>query len=295
PGGRRHDGASRARARGSGVYLGRGRACDRGLLRRARRRAPIRGSRVMRIVHCIHGLDLGGAQQVVKHIVRETAARFTHVVCAPSGGGFGETPRGGGAAGGSIPRPVPKFDPVWVWQLARAMRDEKPDLVHTHLFGDSLHGYLASRLAGGIPTVMTLHSMERLHNSLQRAGYRWLLRRAQRAVACSEAVRRSFLDELSGNAAAIETILNGVEAETCAVDRSAARAALGYPENGLVVGAIGRLVEEKNFADLIRAMAILGDDRRGARLVLLGEGPLRGSLRACAAQEGLSHVVDLPG
>jgi glycosyltransferase involved in cell wall biosynthesis len=175
------------------------------------------------------------------------------------------------------------------------MRDEKPDLVHTHLFGDSLHGYLASRLAGGIPTVMTLHSMERLHSGLQRAGYRWLLRRAQRAVACSEAVRRSFLDELSGNAVAIETILNGVEAETCAVDRSAARAALGYPEDGLVVGAIGRLAEEKNFADLIRAMAILGEDRRGARLVLLGEGPLRESLRACAAEEGLVHVVDFPG
>ena len=249
----------------------------------------------MRIAHCIHGLDLGGAQQVVKHIVRETAARFTHVVYAPSGGVFEETLREAGATVRIIPRHVPKFDPVWVWQLARVMRDEKPDLVHTHLFGDSLHGYLASRLAGGVPTVMTLHNVARFHSGLQRAGYGWLLRRVQRAVACSEAVRRSFLDELSGNGVTIDTILNGVEAKTCAVDRAAARAALGYPEDGLIVGGIGRLVEQKGFADLIRAMAILGDDRRGARLVLLGEGPLRGSLRAYAAEEGLTHVVDFPG
>src|SRR5262245_42007114 len=204
----------------------------------------------MRIAHCIHGLGLGGAQQVVKHIVRGTAARFAHLVYAPEGGVFEETLREAGATVRIIPRHVPKFDPVWMWQLARTMRDDRPDLVHTHLFGDSLHGYLASHLAGGIPTVMTLHNVERFHSGLQRAGYGWLLRRVQRAVACSEAVRRSFLDELDGTAVTIETILNGVEAKTCAVDRAAARAALGYPGAGLIAGGLGTLVVQKGLADL---------------------------------------------
>ena len=44
-----------------------------------------------RIAHCIHGLDLGGAQQVVKHVVRGSArAGFSSVVYSPVGGVFAD-------------------------------------------------------------------------------------------------------------------------------------------------------------------------------------------------------------
>ena len=61
----------------------------------------------------------------------------------------------------------------------------------------------------------------------------------------------------------------------------------------VVLGA-GRLTEQKDFPTLLRAFAKLRE-RRPARLVILGEGELRGSLARQVAELGLSEAVDLPG
>ncbi|MCL5110763.1 MAG: glycosyltransferase family 4 protein [Chloroflexi bacterium] len=59
------------------------------------------------------------------------------------------------------------------------------------------------------------------------------------------------------------------------------------------VGYLGRLVEQKGLADLVRAVAALGGE---TRLVLVGAGPLEAELRALAAQVGLGErlVVRAP-
>jgi glycosyltransferase involved in cell wall biosynthesis len=61
-----------------------------------------------------------------------------------------------------------------------------------------------------------------------------------------------------------------------------------------VLVAAGRLASWKGFADLIRAMAVLSRRRR-ARLLILGDGPLRSELEALIVQLNLSDVVSLLG
>jgi glycosyltransferase involved in cell wall biosynthesis len=61
-----------------------------------------------------------------------------------------------------------------------------------------------------------------------------------------------------------------------------------------VVVAAGTLTPRKGFADLIRAMGDLSRRRR-ARLVILGEGPLRTELQTLIVELGLSDVVRLEG
>ena len=56
------------------------------------------------------------------------------------------------------------------------------------------------------------------------------------------------------------------------------RTALGLPENGAIVLMVSALIESKNVADGIAAMAQVP----GATLVVAGDGPLRDSLRALA-------------
>jgi glycosyltransferase involved in cell wall biosynthesis len=246
-----------------------------------------------RIAHCIHGLDLGGAQQVVRHVVQGSArAGFAHLVYSPVGGVFAGEVAAAGAAVHVLPRRLPKLDPGWVLTLARRMREDGVELVHTHLFGDSLHGYLAARRAGGLPVVMTLHNVAGFHSRLQRLGYRWLLPRVARAVACTEAVRRSFVAELGGRPAALETIANGIAAAPAGGgEREAAAGPGGEP----LIAGIGRLVEQKGFVHLIDALARLRRDGLAARLLLLGEGPLRADLEARAAAAGVADRVSLPG
>ena len=61
-----------------------------------------------------------------------------------------------------------------------------------------------------------------------------------------------------------------------------------------VVLSVGRLSRQKDFGTLLRAFARVRD-RRPARLVILGEGPERGSLESLISELGLLEVATLPG
>jgi glycosyltransferase involved in cell wall biosynthesis len=90
----------------------------------------------------------------------------------------------------------------------------------------------------------------------------------------------------------------------------------GYPEDRLVTISTGvdidliqprglartptvvhvaRLVEVKGTSDLIRAFALVQKQIPGARLVIIGDGPLRAALSALAADLGIAPQVDFLG
>jgi glycosyltransferase involved in cell wall biosynthesis len=64
------------------------------------------------------------------------------------------------------------------------------------------------------------------------------------------------------------------------------------PRTGPVVLAAGRLIAQKGFPTLVRALALLPGD---IRLVILGEGPDRPALERLVADLGLAHRVDIHG
>ncbi len=61
-----------------------------------------------------------------------------------------------------------------------------------------------------------------------------------------------------------------------------------------VILGVGRLTAQKDFASLIRAFAAVRKNRP-CRLVILGEGELRGALKALANELGVSDNVLMPG
>jgi glycosyltransferase involved in cell wall biosynthesis len=61
-----------------------------------------------------------------------------------------------------------------------------------------------------------------------------------------------------------------------------------------VLLAAGRLVEQKGYGDLLRAVSVLVRSRP-ARLLILGEGPLRGSLEGRVHELGLEGAVGFLG
>ncbi len=62
-----------------------------------------------------------------------------------------------------------------------------------------------------------------------------------------------------------------------------------------MVLAIGRLVEKKGFAHLIRAAALLRESALVERVVIAGEGPLGPELFALCDELGVSDFVELSG
>jgi len=93
-------------------------------------------------------------------------------------------------------------------------------------------------------------------------------------------------------------IPNGIDTSTFAaaeVDRPAVRTAIGIASDAPVIGTVGRLAEVKQQGVLIRAFAQILPAFPTARLVLVGDGPLRAELEGLAASLGLGGVVLFAG
>lgn len=255
----------------------------------------------LRVAHCIHGLGLGGAQKVIAALVRgRQDPRLEVFVYSCHGGVHHEEIATAGATVHLLPRYLPKIDPLWAVRLGRRMRRDRIDLVHTHLFGDSLHGVLAARLAGRLPVVMTLHIGPEGLSGLQPQGYRWLMRRATRVVGCSRAVGHAYAEAGLADGVEIAAIPNGIELDERptpdARQQRELRQRLGVDPEAVLFASIGRLEPQKAHRDLIDAFARLPPEAaERSRLVVLGSGPLDAELRRQAEGAGLSDRVIFAG
>jgi len=133
--------------------------------------------------------------------------------------------------------------------------------------------------------------MMRVVYGLMRLTYPW----ADAIVAVSEGVAQSLIAELGLAPAKVRVIFN--PAITPRV-LEGAKEALDHPwfrpnEPPVVLG-VGRLDAQKGFDTLLRSFA---EARRlePCRLLLLGEGPLRGELQSLAHELGIFEDFEMPG
>jgi glycosyltransferase EpsD len=111
-------------------------------------------------------------------------------------------------------------------------------------------------------------------------------------VACSNAVRSSLprpLRWLSRSKLAV--VPNGVDLDR--VDHALEGTDGDRVHDDFTVVSVGRLIDIKNLAALIDAFALVGS--AGGRLVIVGEGPLRGQLENRVADRGLRGKVNFTG
>jgi glycosyltransferase involved in cell wall biosynthesis len=185
--------------------------------------------------------------------------------------------------------------------MARAVRVEvrraRPDLLHVHWW---LPGAVIARLARvDVPWVVTVHGtdvalLEGRPHLVALA--RWALAGADRVEAVSTDLAER-LERVTGRVA------DAVNPMPLRADRlrplgpaqwargSSVSEPRGTSSTGLRVLAIGRMVPEKGFADLVSAVALL--HRRGVKLTIIGEGPERERLASQA--RALDVSLELPG
>ena len=127
----------------------------------------------------------------------------------------------------------------------------------------------------------------------------WLARRfypwADEIVAVSEGVARD-LQRSTGIAPGRISVLQNPVVTPDITSRAAEPAGHDWlAHNGPpVILGVGRLAPQKDFDTLIRAFARLRE-QTAARLIILGEGPLRGELESLAARLGIADDVAMPG
>ena len=189
-------------------------------------------------------------------------------------------------------------------KLVRYMQDEKPAAMLTAMEHSSVVAIWARAIAR-VPTRIIATEHTNLSEVVKHApsrkvrlvpfACRRFLHRADAIVAVSRGVADDLVEHAPKCRPRIKVIYNPIITSSIL---SQAKEALDHPwfEPGqapVILGA-GRLVEQKDFATLIRAFALVRK-RRPARLLILGEGEKRPSLEMLAAELGISQDVSLPG
>jgi glycosyltransferase involved in cell wall biosynthesis len=80
-----------------------------------------------------------------------------------------------------------------------------------------------------------------------------------------------------------------------AEDVAALRARVGAGRDTVLVGSVGRLIEQKDYPTQLRAFALAARSSPRLRMVLAGDGPLRPALEAQCAELGIADRVVLLG
>ncbi|MFI8436153.1 glycosyltransferase [Streptomyces sp. NPDC079020] len=242
----------------------------------------------MRVLHIITGLGVGGAEQQLRLLLRHLPVHCD-VVTLTNPGAVAAGLRADGVRVAHLGMGGNR-DVTAVGRLTRFIRAGGYDLVHTHLYRACVYGRIAARLARTRAAVATEHSLGRaeIEGRPLTRGTRALYLGTERLGSATVAVSATVAGRLRDwgvPAARIHLVPNGIDADRFRFDareRRTTRALLGVPADAFVVGGVGRLVPGKRFDVLVRAVAALP----GARLLLAGEGPEAGSLRALAGRLG---------
>lgn len=182
--------------------------------------------------------------------------------------------------------------------LARYLREEQPDTLHAVMWPVTIIAIMAHRVArSGAKLVVSdqVALSRQVSGGFQRRLLEWSTRLlyplADVRVVCSK-MAADDLAQLSGIARdRIEVIYNPISPPVRIASNAKAEAL--WKGEGPRVITVGNLKEQKNHALLLSAFARLGD--RTARLMILGEGPLRPSLEELAAELGIAERVLFAG
>jgi glycosyltransferase involved in cell wall biosynthesis len=188
--------------------------------------------------------------------------------------------------------------------LAAWLRRNRPDVLISHLTHVNVAATMAVKLSrAGVRLIAVEHNQMRRNYQLLTArsvklAYRLarvLYPRADCVVSVSDGVAASVREFTGLDGANFETIANPVVTPRL---HALAAEAPNHPwlrdKPAPVLLGCGRLVEQKDFATLLRAFRLVRD-RRPARLLILGEGEKRPELEALVAELGLTGDVALPG
>lgn len=177
------------------------------------------------------------------------------------------------------------------WGVARYFRRIRPLAVHAHHFGVLLTVLPAALATGCGNVVYTEHSSYLLSRRPRSRRAMPIVARFVRKVTCVSSTLVDFFQrELRVPAHKLVAVYNGVDTERYSPGVRRVRGS-----GKLSIGAVGRLVEEKDYDNLLRALALLRDRDVAFEARIIGDGPLYGQLRALSQSLGLDGHVTFCG
>jgi glycosyltransferase involved in cell wall biosynthesis len=276
----------------------------------------------MRVTHIITRLVVGGAQENTLATIRGLRASHGVEVNLISGPTIGPEGSLENTAHEIFPatrhsslatpftivpelvRPVhPLKDFIALRKLEKLLREQKPDLVHTHSGKAGILGRLAAKRAGVPVIIHHIHGPS--FGNFQGALANFIFTAAETHAAkvtdhffCSaEAMTKLYLAAGIGRPEMFTRIFSGFELQPFlnVTNDLTLRQQLGLEENHFVIGKVSRIFKLKGHADLLKAFAKILPQVPHARLLLVGDGSLRGEIEKQARELNVRDKIVFTG
>lgn len=252
----------------------------------------------MRILLCITGLGMGGAERQVADLADEFASCGHEVLIVA-------------LTGTVLVRPLSKDIRIELidmrktvagfasaYMLVRKVISEfLPDVVHSHM----VHANLLSRLLRltiCIPRLIcTAHSTNE-GGKLRMWAYRLTDSLADLSTNVSAEAVAAFVAQGAVAPGRMIAVANGIDTERFVVDRLAGetvRSQMGVASDVKIILAVGRLTEAKDYPNLLNAYRTLDNSVVKTQLWIVGEGELRPELQNLVGMLGLDDRVQFLG
>ncbi len=259
--------------------------------------------RPMRVLHLI---DVETENYFLNNLLKYSDPREVEYLAVTLGrtGGFTQGLAALGAKAYALNMSAHPYHPQTMARLWRIVREERIEIVHTHLFAPTLLGVTLARLSGR-KVVVTRHHSDALHqltNPLKRRLYlsleHYINRQAHHLIAPSRRVREILVEREGVAPEKVSLIPYGQTAErfdaVTPAQIARVRAELGM-DGRLALVCTARLYHRKGHVYLFEALAPLIAAGWQATLYLVGAGTERERLAQLAQQQGLAECVRFLG
>ncbi len=237
----------------------------------------------MNILHVIIGLNIGGAETMLKRLVSthlgNTGYRHT-VISLTDVGILGQELQADGVEVHALHMRSILSLPRVLWDLVRLIKNHRPDIVQTWMYHADLLGGVAARIAGNRQVIWGVRTTYiQPQGSRLTLVIRWLCARLSRyvprAIVCAaEASKRSHI-EIGYDPSKMQVIPNGYDfswLQASPDERDQIRDACGIDQDMVCVGSLGRFHADKDQQSFVTAAGLLAARYPQLRVLLVGRG-----------------------
>jgi len=267
----------------------------------------------MRVTHIITRLVIGGAQENTVSTVlglRTKPGLDVRLISGPTTGPEGSMESQVKQFPGlltivpSLIRPVhPLKDLIALQHLTRILKQQKPDIVHTHSGKAGILGRIAAARARVPVIIHHIHGPSfgpfqgDVANKIFTAAERYAARSTTHFFCSADAMTKLYLAAGIARPKDYTRIFSGfrVEPFANATHDSQLRARLRIPHDAFVIGKIARIFPLKGHEDLLLVLKRILPDCPIAHLLFVGDGSLRPHIENRVRELGLTDKVTFTG